>query len=185
MASHSNTKPGRKQQLSANNHERRKRPRKLRVLFNDEQPHQHGEDLYQHDISSFVSTCAPGISFGKSKQDSNPKSNHILSPRAPPIHKRQLPSLSFLATTTIAAEKKRLKIEEEKRKEIIAEMEARKVLALNPNDSIDMMGEGPSKIIGEEQSTGLQCTTVIETSASNVIMPPLLKHFLDKSVGNE
>jgi hypothetical protein len=158
---------------------RRERPRKLRV-FTDELPH--NQNLYEPNIDSFVSTCAPGVSFGNNNSgtiDGNKK----MSPkptRSTPIHKRRLPSLSFLATTTIAAEKKKLKIEEEKRKELIAEMEARKALALNPIDSMDV-GETKEDMSSNLRHSSLPLqsnTTVIENTTSNVTMPPLLEQFL-------
>mmetsp|Transcript_25043 Transcript_25043/g.37904 ORF Transcript_25043/g.37904 Transcript_25043/m.37904 type:complete len:212 (-) Transcript_25043:204-839(-) len=156
---------------------RRERPRKLRV-FSDELPR--SQDLYEADIDSFVSTCAPGLSFGKNYDGNDVTDGEMLSPRASSIHKRSLPSLSFLATTTIAAEKKKLKIEEEKRKEVIAEMEARKALALNPLHSSDDVGktkeDKPSCV--NHLSSELQSATVIDNTKSNVTMPPLLKQFL-------
>lgn len=162
---------------------RRERPRKLKV-FRDELPHT--QDLYQPDIESFVSACAPGItSFGTNNNNNNnnkrdrdlPSSRRISS-----IRKRSLPSLSFLATTTIAAEKKKLKIEEEKRKEVIAEMEARKALALNPLNSSDDVGETKneekSPSMNHLSSSEIESTKVVENTTSNVTMPPLLKQFL-------
>lgn len=159
---------------------RRERPRKLRV-FRDELPR--SEDLYQPDISSFVSACAPGIYVGKNDDGNNTTDRDLLSPRASSIHhKRSLPSLSFLATTTIAAEKKKMKIEEEKRQEAIAELEARKVLALNPLHSIVDVGETKKEDMSSSinnLSSEIESTKEIKnTTASNVLMPPLLKQFL-------
>ena len=164
---------------------RRERPRKLRV-FRDELPR--NQDLYHADIDSFTSACAAGISFRRNDDGNNTTNTDFLSPRTSSIQKRSLPSLSFLATTTIAAEKKKLKIEEEKRQEAIAEMEARKALALNPLHSmvIDVVGEtkeednmmSPSM---NNLSSGIESTKVIKnTTASNVLMPPLLQQFLDR-----
>jgi hypothetical protein len=157
---------------------RRERPQKLRV-FMDELPN--NQDLYEPDIDSFLSTCAPGVTFRNNNNGTTDGDKMSPKPtRATPVHKRQLPSLSFLATTTIAAEKKKLKIEEEKRKERIAEEEARKALALNPIDSIDVgeTKEDTSSNVNHS-SLALQSTApVIENTTSNVIMPPLLKQFL-------
>ena len=162
---------------------RRERPRKLRV-FRDELPR--NQDLYHADIDSFTSACAAGISFRRNDDGTNTTDRDFLSPRTSSVHKRSLPSLSFLATTTIAAEKKKLKIEEEKRQEAIAEMEARKALALNPLHSMvidvgetkeedNMMSPSMNNL-----SSGIESTKVKNTTASNVLMPPLLQQFLDR-----
>ena len=161
---------------------RRERPRKLRV-FRDELPR--SEDLYHPDIDSFVSACAPGISVGKNDDGNNNTTDRdLLSPRASSIHKRSLPSLSFLATTTIAAEKKKLKIEEEKRQQAIAEMEARKALALNPLHSSVDVGETAKEDMSSSinnLSSEIESTKVIKNpTTSNVLMPPLLKQFLHR-----
>mmetsp|Transcript_25691 Transcript_25691/g.40304 ORF Transcript_25691/g.40304 Transcript_25691/m.40304 type:complete len:212 (-) Transcript_25691:328-963(-) len=159
---------------------RRERPRKLKV-FRDELPH--SQDLYEPDVESFVSACAPGItSFGTNNINNNQSDRDTSSPRRiSSIRKRSLPSLSFLATTTIAAEKKKLKIEEEKRKEVIAEMEARKALALNPLNPSDDVGETneekPSNM-NHLSSSEIESTKVVENTTSNVTMPPLLQQFL-------
>lgn len=164
-------------------HRRRERPRKLRV-FEDELPH--SQDIHEPDINSFVSTCAPGISFGNNNDDNDTTGgDNMMSTRRPtqatPVHQRCLPSLSFLATTTIAAEKKKLKIEEDERKERIAEMDAQKALALNPIDSIEV-GETKedkrSSNVNHQNHSELQSTTVDKNTTSNVTMPPLLEQFL-------
>ncbi len=160
---------------------RRERPQKLKV-YRDELPQT--QDLYQPDIESFISACTPGItSFGTNHVNNNKTDRDLPSPRRiSSIRKRSLPSLSFLATTTIAAEKKKLKIEEEKRKEVIAEMEARKALALNPLDSSDDVGEAKS----DEKTSSMNHVSsseiesrVVENTTSNVTMPRLLQQFLD------
>ncbi len=159
---------------------RRERPRKLKV-FRDELPH--SQDLYEPDVESFASACAPGITSFETNNDNNNQSERDTSSprRISSIRKRSLPSLSFLATTTIAAEKKKLKIEEEKRKEVIAEMEARKALALNPLNPSDDVGEtneeNPSSM-NHLSSSEIESTKVVENTASNVTMPPLLQKFL-------
>ena len=159
---------------------RRERPRKLRV-FRDELPR--NQDLYHADIDSFTSACAAGISFRRNDDGNNTTDRDLLSPRTSSVHKRSLPSLSFLATTTIAAEKKKLKIEEEKRQEAIAEMEARKALALNPLHSMVDVGETKEEtsLNVNNISSEIESTKVVKsTTASNVLMPPLLKQFLDR-----
>ena len=159
---------------------RRERPRKLRV-FHDKLPR--NQDLYHADIDSFTSACAAGISFRRNDDGTNTTDRDLLSPRTSSIHKRSLPSLSFLATTTIAAEKKKLKIEEEKRQEAIAEMEARKALALNPLHSMVDVGEtkGETSLNVNNLSSEVESTKVVKnTTTSNVLMPPLLKQFLDR-----
>ena len=90
-----------------------------------------------------------------------------------------------MATTTIAAEKKKLKIEEEKRQEAIAEMEARKALALNPLHSMVDVGETKEDMMMspsmDNLSSGIESTKVVKnTTTSNVLVPPLLKQFLDR-----
>ena len=160
---------------------RRERPRKLRV-FRDELPR--NQDLYHADIDSFTSACAAGISFRRNDDGNNTTNTDFLSPRTSSVHKRSLPSLSFLATTTIAAEKKKLKIEEEKRQEAIAEMEARKALALNPLHSMVDVGETTEEtslnVNNLSSASEIESTKVVKNTTSNVLMPPLLKQFLDR-----
>ena len=106
-----------------NNHRRRERPRKLRVLTatnNDDDGNNNNDrtnlptnqNLYEPDVNSFLSNCIGG----------SPTTNST----------RSLPSLSNLAMTTIAVEKRRLKIEKERNDDLVAELEAKKVLALHP-----------------------------------------------------
>ncbi|KAL7494048.1 hypothetical protein ACHAWT_002814 [Skeletonema menzelii] len=75
-----------------------------------------------------------------------------------------------------------MKIEEEKRQEAIAELEARKVLALNPLHSIVDVGETKKEDMSSSinnLSSEIESTKEIKnTTASNVLMPPLLKQFL-------
>lgn len=199
---------------------RRERPRKLRLFNNDcDDGLPRHENLYEPQIDSFLTACiAPGISSGNYNDDyygdttdgddgGNSMTMTRSNKRAPPIRlERSLPLLSSLATTTIAKEKKRLRIEEEKRKELEAAMEAQKALALNPmvmrgsssSGTILVGGEASTTPINNEdkssmndgkkkQSSSLetqqQSTTILE-HRSRVTMPPLLEQFL-MSINNK
>ena len=75
-----------------------------------------------------------------------------------------------------------MKIEEEKRQEAIAEMEARKALALNPLHSMVDVGETTEEtsLNVNNLSSKIESTKVVKNTTSNVLMPPLLKQFLDR-----
>jgi ribosomal protein L12E/L44/L45/RPP1/RPP2 len=170
-----------------NNHRRRERPRKLRVFTatnNDDDINNNddrtnlptNQNLYEPDVNSFLSNCIGGA----------PTKNST----------RSLPSLSNLAMTTIAIEKRRLKIEKERNDDLVAELEAKKVLALHPlmhstssiigppptaaaaGGGVDESNNNGKKKKKKEQSQQQQQSTIENTS--KVTMPPLLEQFIKK-----
>ena len=168
------------------NHRHRERPRKLRVFTatnNDDDGNNNddrtnlptNQNLYEPDVNSFLSNCIGG----------SPTTNST----------RSLPSLSNLAMTTIAIEKRRLKIEKERNDDLVAELEAKKVLALHPlmhsTSSIicppptaaagggggdDVSNNNAKKKKKREQLQQQQQSTIENTS--KVTMPPLLEQFI-------
>lgn len=124
------------------------------------------------------------------------------------IRKRSLPLLSFLSSTHLAHAKKKLKKEEQKRQQVIAEEEAKKALMLNPikpttSDAISQIGEiEPSCYESTDRRVGLANTaasvhptqntaggakqsavpsvTTTTENTSNLLMPPILKDFLNQ-----
>ena len=171
-----------------NNHRRRERPRKLRVFTatnnNDDSNNNDdctnlptNQNLYEPDVKSFLSNCIGG----------SPTKNST----------RSLPSLSNLAMTTIAIEKRRLKIEKERNDDLVAELEAKKVLALHPlmhstssivgpptaaaaggggGDQSNNDGKKKKKKEQSQQQQQQQQSTMENTS--KVTMPPLLEQFI-------
>ena len=169
-----------------NNHRRRERPRKLRVFTatnkdedinnNDDRTNlQTNQNLYEPNVNSFLSNCIGG----------SPTTNST----------RSLPSLSNLAMTTIAIEKRRLKIEKERNDDLVAELEAKKVLALHPlmhstsstigpplaaataAGGVDLSNNNGKKKKKKEQSQQQQQQSTMENT-SKVTMPPLLEQFI-------
>ncbi len=169
-----------------NTHRRRERPRKLRVFTatNNDDDNNNNDDrtnldrlptnqnLYEPDMNSFLSNCIGGA----------PTTNST----------RSLPSLSNLAMTTIAIEKRRLKIEKERNDDLVAELEAKKVLALHPlmhstssivgpptaaGGGVDQSNNNAKKKKKKDQSQQQQQQSTIENT-SKVTMPPLLERFI-------
>ena len=169
-----------------NNHRRRERPRKLRVFTatnnNDDSNNNDdrtnlptNQNLYEPDVNSFLSNCIGG----------SPTKNST----------RSLPSLSNLAMTTIAIEKRRLKIEKERNDDLVAELEAKKVLALHPlmhstsstigpptaataGGGVDESNNNGKKKKKKEQSQQQQKQQSTMENTSKVTMPPLLEQFI-------
>jgi ribosomal protein L12E/L44/L45/RPP1/RPP2 len=171
-----------------NNHRRRERPRKLRVSIitnNDDDSNNNvdrtnlptNQNLYEPDVNSFLSNCIGGA----------PTKNST----------RSLPSLSNLAMTTIAVEKRRLKIEKERNDDLVAELEAKKVLALHPlmhstssiivspptaaaagGGGVDVSNNNGKKKKKKEQSQKQQKQQSTMENTSKVTMPPLLEQFI-------
>ncbi len=159
---------------------RRERPQRIRI---DTATKDEIRSLYEPDIDSFVSGCIPGASFATGSSQRRTKM----------IRPRSLPLLSYLASTQLAAAEKKRKKEQTERLNLIAEEEARKALLLNPikATSIDHVGDGGGQInsAGIRKSTaGDRCDkpqpeapiVSIQTEGSNILMPPLLKPFLNQ-----
>jgi hypothetical protein len=155
---------------------RRERPQRLRIhtATKDEI-----RSLYEPDVDSFVSGCIPGVSFATGSSQRRTKM----------IRPRTLPLLSYLASTQLAAAEKKRKKEQTERLNLIAEEEARKALLLNPIKpaSMDHLGGGGGQV-GIQSTSGDRCDkpqpeapiVSIKTEASNILMPPLLKSFLNQ-----
>lgn len=161
-------------------------------------------NMYQPDIESFVSSCIPGVSFGTGIDQT--EANAFSSQRrTKSIRKRSLPLLSFLSSTHLAAAEKKRKKEEQARQDAIAEEQAKKALLLNPiempvelaesglpaaavnqtsKDNLGLVGD-TSKNAKQDNSKEQQeepaskVTTTMEKT-SNILMPPLLKDFLNQ-----
>jgi hypothetical protein len=182
---------------------RRERPRKLRPLtLNDDQANisaiDSRFDVIEPDIESFVSSCLAGVAL--------PTSNQAGPRRSKFVHKRSLPSMSYLSAKTFAAAVKKRKKEEQTRQKMLAEEAAKKIM-----DSTMQLPDGNSDSILNENVNGIhpesnahvtntnstmeesglnsqnvqlksiahnETTTRIE-GASNILMPPLLVDFLD------
>ena len=167
-----------------NNHRRRERPQKLRVFTatnNDDDINNNddrtnlptNQNLYEPDMNSFLNNCIGGA----------PTTNST----------RSLPSLSNLAMTTIAIEKRRLKIEKERNDDLVAELEAKKVLALHPlmhptsstigpptaaAGGVDLSNNNGKKKKKKELSQQQQKQQSTMENTSKVTMPPLLEQFI-------
>lgn len=165
-------------------------------------------DEFETDIEAFVSACIP-VSLVAATHARAPSDGALSHRRTKVIHKRSLPLLSFLSSTHLAAAEKKRKKEEHERRNAIAEEEAKKALLRNPLpkpavDAHASPAEGASGTAAGEKDGGVEhgprgthhaqervvekCTsqelaapkvTTTWERTSNILMPPLLKDFLD------
>mmetsp|Transcript_6284 Transcript_6284/g.15625 ORF Transcript_6284/g.15625 Transcript_6284/m.15625 type:complete len:235 (-) Transcript_6284:413-1117(-) len=180
---------------------RRERPRKLRIIehSNDQDVPEAGaataqSDIYEPDIESFVSGCIPGVSLTPGRNDDDEGMRPPSQRRTRSIRKRSLPSISFLSSTHLAAAEQKRKKEKLERQNAIAEEAAKKALLLNPiqpamrEQNIESSeGAGPEIVDADHAGrirpgVAVPETPTVETTiemTSNILMPPLLKAFLD------
>ena len=134
---------------------------------------------FEPDIASFVSGCIPGVSLSSSSQRGTTTPTH---------RRRSLPLLSFLSSTHLAAAEKKRKREDIEIRNAIAEEEAKKALLLNPIEptgggqksettSVNMETLPPQ--LKDGPRAGTSTTTIVIERTSNILMPPLLKDFLN------
>ena len=163
---------------------RRERPQKLLRIEAGEKCD--NRSLYESDINSFVSGCIPGVSVATGTSQR----------RTSAFRQRSLPLLSYLASTHLAAAEKKRKQEETERQNAIAAEEARKALLLNPIEPAIDCGEGDGSLGAEQKSIDNKksngddrcdksqsvapMVTITTEQSSNILMPPLLKSFLNQ-----
>jgi hypothetical protein len=165
---------------------RRRRPQKLRIDDRGDDTTGGGsvDDrekrriAFEPDIPSFVSGCIPGVSLSSSQRGTT----------TPTHRRRPLPLLSFLSSTHLAAAEKKRRKEDIEIRNAIAEEEARKALLLNP---IEPTGGGeqtettPVNVekLPSQSKDGPRAetstTTIVMERTSNILMPPLLRDFLN------
>ena len=167
---------------------RRRRPEKLRIDDTGDDTKGEGsmddrEELriaYEPDIASFVSGCIPGVSLSSSSSQRGTTT---------PTHRRRsLPLLSFLSSTHLAAAEKKRKKEDIEIRNAIAEEEAKKALLLNPieptgggqkSETTSVNMETLPTQLKDGPRAGTSTTTTVIEKTSNILMPPLLKDFLN------
>jgi hypothetical protein len=166
---------------------RRRRPEKLRIddIGDDTKGGGSKDDreelriTYEPDIASFVSGCIPGVSLSSSSQRGTTTPTH---------RRRSLPLLSFLSSTHLAAAEKKRRKEDIEIRNAIAEEEARKALLLNPieptggGQKSDTTSVNVEKLPTQSKDgprAGTYTTTIAIERTSNILMPPLLKDFLN------
>mmetsp|Transcript_14987 Transcript_14987/g.32502 ORF Transcript_14987/g.32502 Transcript_14987/m.32502 type:complete len:256 (+) Transcript_14987:13-780(+) len=188
---------------------RHERPQKLRIAEQKDQDGDGATDAqlnaYEPDIESFVSGCIPGVSFVTGTSDESMQS--LSQRRAKLIRKRSLPLMSFLSSTHLAAAEKKRRNEEHERQKAIGEEAAAKALLLNPikpttleSETLNAETKSEQNIGSREGGVGLEkdireaaavegnSTPQVETptvtttmeKTSNILMPPLLKDFLNQ-----
>ena len=165
---------------------RRCRPGKLRIDDGGDDAAGEGsmddrEELritFEPDITSFVSGCIPGVSLSSSQRGTT----------KPTHRRRSLPLLSFLSTTHLAAAEKKRRMEDIETRNAIAEEEARKALLLNPIEPTGGGQKSETTPVNMEKlptqskdgpRAGTSTTTIVIERTSNILMPPLLKDFLN------
>ena len=172
---------------------RRERPRKLRLLGNEDHTKTREVSdsqlkLFEPDIESFVSCCIPGVTLvaGNRATDGNNLSSTeqgMLTPyglslrRATLFRKRSLPLLSFLSSTALAtAEKKRKKEEKELQRVIVekATVKHEYINGTNLTKGSEQVNAEAKILIGMEHSeVNLECkendTVGRDTSENNII----------------
>lgn len=154
---------------------RRRRPPKLTIDDNDDDDAASTTDdvvtkqmIFESDIESVVSGCIPG---------------------AQSTRRRSLPLLSFLSSTHLAAAEKKRKKEALMLQNSIAEEEARKAQLLNPIEPKGgQLNDISTNAVEEINLSGPQAeiitTTVILERTSTILMPPLLKKFLEENISS-
>ena len=154
---------------------RRRRPPKLTIDDNDDDDAASTTDdvvtkqmIFESDIESVVSGCIPG---------------------AQSTRRRSLPLLSFLSSTHLAAAEKKRKKEALELQNSSAEEEARKAQLLNPIEPKGgQLNDISTNAVEEINLSGPQAeiitTTVILERTSTILMPPLLKKFLEENISS-
>lgn len=153
---------------------RRRRPPKLTIDDNDDDDAASTTDdvvtkqmIFESDIESVVSGCIPGAQSNR---------------------RRSLPLLSFLSSTHLAAAEKKRKKEALMLQNSIAEEEARKAQLLNPIEPKGGQLDISTNAVEEINLSGPQAeiitTTVILERTSTILMPPLLKTFLEENISS-
>lgn len=122
--------------------------------------------IFESDIESVVSRCIPG---------------------AQSTRRRSLPHLSFLSSTHLATAEKKRKKEAHKLQNFIAKEEARKAQLLNPIEPKggqlnDISTNTVEDINLSGQQAEISTTTVVLELTSTILMPPLLKKFLEENI---
>jgi hypothetical protein len=155
---------------------RRRRPPKLKIdNNNDDDAASSTEDyavkhrmIFEADVESVVSGCIPGTQSTR---------------------RRSLPLLSFLSSTHLAAAEKKRKREALELQNSIAEEEARKAQLLNPIEPKGgQRNDTPTNVVEENNISRPQAafstTTVVMERTSTILMPPLLKKFLEGNISS-
>lgn len=144
---------------------RRRRPPKLTI--DDQNDVVTNRMMFESDIESVVSGCIPG---------------------ARSTQRRSLPLLSFLSSTHLAAAEKKRKKESLELQNSIAEEEARKAQLLNPIEKGGQLYKISTNTVEGNSISGPQAeistTTVILERTSTILMPPLLKKFLEENISS-